>query len=145
MAFGLGYWHWFFLAQPYPLPENMIGCNPDNYYFRGNRTIFAPEALAEYLRCCHDPDTIHAMCEDYRAGATIDYQLDEADRGSKRIGCPVLALWGQRAEIGRWYDVVAIWRDWAGDVSGQAIDSGHYLAEEAPEATYTALHQFFTR
>src|SRR6478609_9467505 len=76
MAFGLGYWHWFFLAQPAPLPENLIGCNPENYYFRGDRSIFAPEALADYLRCVRDPATIHAKCEDYRAGATFDCQLD---------------------------------------------------------------------
>src|SRR3954453_2974360 len=95
MAFGLGYWHWFFLAQPAPLPENLIGGNPENYYFRGDRSSFAPEALADYLRCTSDPATIHAMCEDYRAGATFDFQLDEADRGSRRIACPVLALWGR--------------------------------------------------
>jgi haloacetate dehalogenase len=143
MAFGLGYWHWFFLAQPAPLPERMIGCDPDNYYFRSGRELFDPEALDDYLRCCHDPATIHAMCEDYRAGATIDYQLDQADRGTKRIQCPVLALWGKRGAIAAWYDVLAIWRDWADDVSGRAIDSGHYLAEEAPDATYTALQTFF--
>lgn len=143
MAFGLGYWHWFFLAQPAPLPERMIGCDPDNYYFRSGRELFDPEALAEYLRCCHDPATIHAMCEDYRAGATIDYQLDLADRGTNRIQCPVLALWGGRGPLADWYDVLAIWRDWADDVRGSAIDSGHYLAEEAPEATATALQAFF--
>jgi haloacetate dehalogenase len=143
MAFGLGFWHWFFLAQPYPLPERMIECNPDNYYFRSGRDTFAPAALAEYLRCCHNSETIHAMCEDYRAGATIDYQLDEADRGRKRIHCPVLALWSQRGELERWYDVLALWRDWADEVSGEAIDCGHYLAEEAPQETYAALHQFF--
>jgi haloacetate dehalogenase len=145
MAFGLGFWHWFFLAQPYPLPERMIEPNPDNYYFRSDRELFAPAALAEYLRCCHNPATIHAMCEDYRAGATIDYQLDEADRGRQRISCPLLALWSKRGELDRWYDVPAIWRDWADDVSGTAIDCGHYLAEEAPEATYAALREFFGR
>jgi haloacetate dehalogenase len=143
MEFGLGYWHWFFLAQPAPLPERMIGCDPDNYYFRSGRELFDPQALADYLRCCHDPATIHAMCEDYRAGATIDYQLDEADRGVKRIQCPLLALWGKRGQLPAWYDVLAIWRDWADDVRGQAIDSGHYLAEEAPDATLAALQGFF--
>jgi haloacetate dehalogenase len=143
MAFGLGYWHWFFLAQPAPLPERMIGCDPDNYYFRSGRELFDPEALADYLRCCHDPATIHAMCEDYRAGATIDYQLDQADRGTTRIQCPVLALWSKRGQIAAWYDVLAIWRDWADDVRGSAIDSGHYLAEEAPDATLAALQTFF--
>ena len=143
MTFGMGYWHWFFLAQPAPLPEQLIGCNPDNYYFRAGRDTFHPEALADYLRCCHDPATIHAMCEDYRAGATIDYQLDEADRGVKRIECPVLSLWATRGQLEAWYDVVSIWRDWASDVGGRAIDAGHYLAEEAPDQTFAALHSFF--
>jgi haloacetate dehalogenase len=143
MSFGLGFWHWFFLAQPFPLPERLIGCNPDHYYFREGRERFDPEALADYLRCCHDPATVHAMCEDYRAGATIDYELDEADRGRKRIGCPVLALWSAQGELERWYDVLAVWREWAADVRGQAIEAGHYLAEEAPEATYSALREFF--
>jgi haloacetate dehalogenase len=144
MAFGLGFWHWFFLAQPAPLPERLIGCDPDQFYFRSGREHFDPEALADYLRCCHDPATIHAMCEEYRAGATIDYQLDEADRGTRRIACPLLVLWSLRGELQAWYDVLAIWRDWADDVRGSAIDSGHYLAEEAPDATYTTLQTFFT-
>jgi haloacetate dehalogenase len=144
MAFGLGYWHWFFLAQPFPLPEHLIGANPDAYYFRGRRELFAPEALADYLRGCHDPATIHAMCEDYRAGATFDFQLDEADRGKRRIQCPLLVLWGKRGELERWYDVPAIWRDWADNVRGAAIDCGHYLAEEAPDETYAQLRQFFS-
>jgi haloacetate dehalogenase len=90
-----------------------------------------------------NPETIHAMCEDYRAGATIDFALDEADRGSKRISCPVLALWAGRGEEGRWYDVPAIWRDWARDVRGRALDCGHHLALEAPDATYAELYDFF--
>jgi haloacetate dehalogenase len=142
MAFGLGYWHWFFLAQPYDLPERMIGANPDNYYFR-QRDLFDPEALDDYLRCVHDPATIHAMCEDYRAGATFDFALDEADRGHRKIACPVLALWGRRGRLEEWYDVPAIWRDWADDVRGRALDCGHYLAEEAPEETYQELRTFF--
>jgi haloacetate dehalogenase len=144
MAFGLGYWHWFFLAQPSPLPERLIGGDPDSYYFRTGRELFHPEALADYLRCCHNPETIHAMCEDYRAGATIDYQLDEADRGVKRIQCPVLVLWGAQGPLAQWYDVLAIWRDWADDMRGEAINSGHYLAEEMPNKTFEALHTFFT-
>jgi haloacetate dehalogenase len=144
MAFGLGYWHWFFLAQPSPLPERLIGGDPDSYYFRTGRELFHPEALADYLRCCHNPETIHAMCEDYRAGATIDYQLDEADRGVKRIQCPVLVLWGAQGPLAQWYDVLSIWRDWADDVRGEAINSGHYLAEEMPNKTFEALHTFFT-
>ena len=143
MKFGLGYWHWFFLVQPYDLPERLLGADPDAYYFRGTRSLFAPEALAEYLRCVHNPATIHAMCEDYRAGATIDFALDEADRGARRIACPTLALWGSRGALEAWYDVLAIWRDWADDVQGRALDCGHYLAEEAPDETYAALRAFF--
>jgi haloacetate dehalogenase len=152
MAFGLGFWHWFFLAQPYPLPERMIGANPDNYYFRWRDPAFGieapgffdPEALEDYLRCVHNPQTIHAMCEDYRAGVTVDFELDEADRGRRRIGCPVLALWSRRGELEKWYDVPAIWRDWADDVRGRGLDCGHYLAEEAPDETYAELHAFFS-
>jgi haloacetate dehalogenase len=143
MAFGLGYWHWFFLAQPYDLPERLIAGDPDAFYLRGSADVFAPEALAEYRRCFHDPATIHAMCEDYRAGATIDTALDEEDRGRRRIACPVLALWGRRGRLDAWYDVLAIWRDWADDARGRALDCGHYLTEEAPDATYAELHAFF--
>jgi haloacetate dehalogenase len=143
MSFGLGYWHWFFLAQPYPLPERLIGANPDNYYFRKGREKFHPEALSDYLRCCHNPETIHAMCEDYRAAATIDFQLDEADRGVKRIQCPTLVLWSKEGFVEKWYDVLSIWRDWAEDVRGEAVEGSHYFAEEMPEATYKALREFF--
>ncbi len=143
MQFGLGYWHWFFLAQPYDLPERLIGANPENYYFHGTRDLFAPEALDDYLRCVRNPATIHAMCEDYRAGATMDFALDEADRGTQRIVCPTLALWGRRGALERWYDVLGIWRDWADDVRGHSLDCGHYLPEEAPDETYTALRAFF--
>jgi haloacetate dehalogenase len=144
MAFGLGFWHWFFLAQPYDLPERMIGADPDAFYFGRTENIFAPEALAEYRRAIHNQATVHAMCEDYRAGATIDFALDEADRGTRRIACPVLALWSRRGKVQAWYDVLAIWRDWAEDVRGRALDCGHYLAEEAPDETYEELHTFFT-
>jgi haloacetate dehalogenase len=144
MAFGLVNWHWFFLAQPYPFPEQLIMADPDAYYYREGRERFDPEALEDYLRCVHNPDTVHAMCEDYRAGATFDYQLDEADRGTKRIACPVLALWSRQEELERWYDVLGIWHDWADDVRGRGLDCGHFLAEEAPEETYRELHAFFT-
>ncbi len=143
MAFGLGFWHWFFLAQPAPLPERLIGASPDAFYFRAGRELFAPEALEAYLRSVRDPATIHAMCEDYRAGATIDFELDEADRGKRRIACPVLALWSARGELEEWYDVLAIWRGWADDVRGRALDCGHFMAEEAPEEIASELAAFF--
>lgn len=138
MSFALGFWHWFFLAQPYDLPEGLIGANPDNFYFRTGREKFAPHALADYLESVHNPATVHAMCEDYRAGATIDYRLDEADRGQRRITCPTLVLWSLRGELQKWYNGLEIWRDWADEMQGHGIDCGHYLAEEAPDETYAA-------
>ena len=123
-AFALGYWHWFFLAAPYPLPEKLIGANPDNFYFP-NPDLFDPSALAEYLQAVCQPETIHAICEDYRAAATLDYQYDEADRGQRKITCPLLALWGRQGKLEQWYDVLDVWRSWADDVQGHAIDSGH--------------------
>ena len=147
MAFGLSYWHWFFLAQPYDLPERMIGTDPTYFFLsREERShVFSPEALEEYLRCFHDPRTVHAICEDYRAAATMDYAHDETDRRErKRITCPVLALWGQKGFLEEWYDVLDVWREWAGDVRGRALHCGHYLPEEAPEETYAELHTFFT-
>jgi haloacetate dehalogenase len=149
MRFGLGYWHWFFLAQPHDLPERMIGADPD-WYWRRHTTrrtpppdFFAPEALEDYLRCFRDPATIHAICEDYRAGATVDFAQDEADRGRKRIACPLLALWGREGKLDAWYDVLAVWRDWADDVRGRALPCGHYLPEEAPDEVYAELKAFF--
>ena len=147
MSFAMGYWHWFFQAQPAPFPENVINADPDQFYFRqarNSRELFDPEALADYLAATHDPATVHAMCEDYRAGATIDYALDEADFGLKTIAPPLLALWGSRGPLNRWYDVLSIWRDWADDVRGHALDCGHYLPEEAPDETYAALYEFFS-
>jgi haloacetate dehalogenase len=144
---GLAYWHWFFLAQPDGLPERMIGADPDAFYFRQRyqaRELFAREALEDYLRCARRPETIHAMCEDYRAGVTFDLALDEADRGSKRIACPVLVLWGGRGRLPELYDdVLDIWRGWADDVRGRALDCGHFLPEEAPEETLSELLRFF--
>jgi haloacetate dehalogenase len=145
MSFGLGYWHWFFLAQPHPFPERVIGADPDAFYFHRGRSMFTPEALAEYRRSYSDPATIHAMCEDYRAAASYDFNLDEADRkAGNRIRCPVLALWGANGNLPGWYDVLEVWRAWADDVRGHALDCGHYLPEEAPDATLDALRPFLT-
>ncbi|HEY3058329.1 MAG TPA: alpha/beta hydrolase [Chloroflexota bacterium] len=141
--FGLAYWHWFFLAQPFDLPERLLGASPEAYYAR-NKELFDPEAFADYFRCARQPETIHAMCEDYRAGATYDYFLDEWDRGTNRIACPVLAVWGARGQLPKFHDVLAVWREWATNVDGRALNCGHYLAEEAPEDTYAALMPFFS-
>jgi haloacetate dehalogenase len=143
MRFALSAWHWFFLPQPFDLPERLIGADPEGFFFRRMADWMAPEARAEYLRCARDPRTIHAMCEDYRAGATFDFRLDEEDRASgRRIACPVLALWGARSHTERTYDVLAVWREWADDVRGRALDCGHHLPEEAPEETYRELRAF---
>ncbi|HJQ29206.1 MAG TPA: alpha/beta hydrolase [Rubrobacter sp.] len=140
------YYHWFFFIQPYDLPETMIGADP-SYYLRKklggwgtSLDIFAPEALAEYERC-FDAATIHASCEDYRAAASIDLLHDEADRG-RRVGCPVLTLWGGRGVMERIYDVEGVWRDYANDVRGGPVDAGHFLAEERPEETALELAHF---
>ncbi|MBA2512283.1 MAG: alpha/beta hydrolase [Rubrobacteraceae bacterium] len=144
MSFGMGYWHWFFLAQPYDLPERLLAADPENALFRSGVEAFHPEALEEYRRCLRDPETIHAICEDYRAAATIDFAHDSEDReAGRRITCPVLALWGGRGNLGEWYDVVEVWRGWADDVQGKSIDSGHYIPEEAPEETLAEIRAFF--
>ena len=147
-AFAMAYWHWFFLPQPYPLPEKMIGADPE-WFFKRNwpgasepPEFFDPEAIADYWRAFSDPQTVHAICEDYRAGATYDLTLDEADFGTRKIACPLLVLWGAKGVVGRLYDPLSVWRDWADDVRGQAIDAGHYLAEERPEETLEALLAF---
>jgi haloacetate dehalogenase len=144
--FGLVDWHWFFLAQPYDFPERVIGADPSAYYFWKGRDRFHPEALADYLLAVRNPETIHAMCEDYRAGATYDHDVDEADRGEHRIQCPVHVLWAGRDELGDWFDVLEVWRSWSdGHVTGRALDCGHFLAEERPEETAAELLGFFRR
>ncbi|MEK7244514.1 MAG: alpha/beta hydrolase, partial [Pseudomonadota bacterium] len=107
-----------------------------------NLGAFAPEALAEYLRCFSNPATIHASCEDYRAAASIDLDHDRADL-ARKVGCPLLALWGVQGLPGRSTDVLALWRERAADVRGFALPCGHFLAEEAPQATEDALSAFF--
>jgi haloacetate dehalogenase len=144
MAFGLSYWHWFFLAQPFDLPERLLAADPEKTLFRGGSEIFHPEAMEEYVRCLHNPETIHATCEDYRAAATLDYEHDETDRrAGRRIACPVLALWGRQGFLEEHYDVLDVWRGWAEEVRGRVLDCGHYLPEEAPEETYAELRAFF--
>ncbi|MGI8682574.1 MAG: alpha/beta fold hydrolase [Mycobacteriales bacterium] len=141
--FGLVAWGWYFLAQPAPGPERVITAAPEHYYFTGDTSMFDPDALADYRRCVADPATVHAMCEDYRAGAGLDSDLDEADRAAgRRITCPVLVLWSALDELPRWFDVLDVWRRWADDVRGHGIEAGHFLAEEAPEPVGAALREF---
>ena len=143
------YYHWFFLIQPYDLPERLIGADPGYYLDRklgawsGGSKPFAAEAIAEYRRC-FTPETIHASCEDYRAAASIDLEHDEADL-DRKIACPLLVLWGARGAMERNFDVPATWRERAaGPVSGRALDCGHYLPEEQPEETARELLAFFS-
>lgn len=150
MAFGQSYFHWFFMTQPFDLPERLIGADPE-FYWRKHTSrepkgpdFFAADALADYLRCFRNPATVHAICEDYRAAATIDMEIDEADRNAGRmIEAPLLALWGAKGRLEAWYDTLAIWRDWARDVRGRALDCGHYLPEEKPEEVAAEFEAFF--
>jgi haloacetate dehalogenase len=142
-AQALAMWHWFFLPQPYDLPERLLAGDPEGFYFRGREDAFHLEALAEYQAALRDPAVIHTICEDYRAGATFDRELDEADKGNRRITCPLLALWGTTGSVAR-LDVLSVWREWAVDVRGAAIESGHHIPEDAPDATIAALREFLS-
>jgi haloacetate dehalogenase len=145
--FALGYWHWGFLAQAEPVPETIIGRDPEHFFldaqFGGLLRGFRPEAVADYTRALQDPAVVHAMCEDYRAGATCDRRLDDDDRAAGRtIAAPLQVLWGAKGALAAWYDPLEVWRGWADDVTGSALDSGHFLPEEAPAATLAALRTF---
>jgi haloacetate dehalogenase len=147
-------WHWTFLALPHPFPETVIGKDPvafwDGKTAPGTKTrdlsVFDPRALAHYRTFFQDPSRIHATCEDYRAGRTVDLAADEADRAAgKTIACPLLALWGATGIPSETRSPLETWREWAGDVRGHPIDCGHYLPEENPADTVAALLDFFTR
>ncbi len=146
-VFATVYYHWFFLIQPDGLPEKMIGADPGWYLRECLRrwtppgTRFDPAAVAEYVRCYAQPAAIHGACEDYRAGASIDLEHDAASR-ERRVECPLLVLWGGRGFVNRHYAVLDVWREYARDVRGHALDCGHFLAEEKPEDTLSALLPF---
>jgi len=139
-AFAQAYYHWFWLTQPAPLPETMIGRDPA-FYARsvmggrpGGLALFAPRALAEYERCAGLPGWATGICEDYRASATIDLEHDRAGRlAGERLRQPLRVFWGERGAVGRNFDVLGLWRAVADDVSGRALPGAHYLAEEVPE------------
>ncbi|CAN5375561.1 alpha/beta hydrolase [soil metagenome] len=149
-AFATRYFWWFFLIQPAPFPETMIGHDPEFFlrkHIDGQNKVMGatePAAFAEYLRCYCDPATRHAICEDYRAAATIDLDHDTAD-AEARIKAPLLALWGGKGTVGALYDVIALWRDKALQVEGRALDCGHTLQEERPEETLRELLSFLQR
>jgi haloacetate dehalogenase len=149
MEFARTYWHWFFLIQREPLPERLIESNPEFFIEKmmGSRhaglAAFAPEALAEYRRSIRLPGIAHAICEDYRASATIDLEHDRADRAAgRRVAAPLMVLWGAHGVIERCFDALALWREAAQDVRGHALPCGHYIPEEAPQPLLEAALPF---
>lgn len=146
-AFATAYFHWFFLIQPEPLPETLIGADPAAYVkgVMGSRHAgFAPDALAAYIEALSRPGAVHAMCEDYRASASIDLEHDRADieRG-RRVACPLRVLWGAEGVVGRNFDLLKQWRQVARDVSGRPLACGHYIPEEAPDVLVAEMLDFF--
>lgn len=152
-ALAQAYEHWFFLIQEADFPERLIGSDPAYYLLRkmaqwsGGEGLeaFAPEVVAEYVRCFSDPEVIRATCEDYRSAASIDLEHDEVDAAlGQRLECPVLVLWGAVGFVGTHYDVAGVWREYATDVRGQRVGGGHFPAEEDPDATLSALQDFLS-
>jgi haloacetate dehalogenase len=148
MAFGLAFWVWFFLAQPYDLPERVVGADPQMFLdymldgWSGSADPFPEEVRAEYARTFRDPQDAP---RDLRGVPSRDHAGLPARRGRPRPAThymPVLGLWSRQGALQAWYDVLAVWRDWADDVRGRALDCGHFLAEEAPDETYTELYAF---
>jgi haloacetate dehalogenase len=146
--------HWTFLAQPFPLPEMLIGKAPIEYLDwkisswngESDLSLFDPRALAHYRAFFSDPERIHATCEDYRAGQSTDLAHDEADvAAGRKITCPLMALWGATGIPAGGMNPLEVWRRWGSQVEGQSIASGHFLAEENPQATLAALQPFLAR
>jgi len=147
-AFARAYWHWFYLIQPAPFPENMILADTDAYLLHKcvdspDNNVFSDAALQEYLKAFRDPENVHASCEDYRAAATIDIEHDnEDDKHGRQITCPVLVLWGQDGVIESCFDALELWRKRAVHVKGKSLPGGHYLAEQHPQLVINELVQF---
>jgi haloacetate dehalogenase len=141
--FAAAWWHWFFLGQTAKPAERVISADPDAWY-GGDPATMGEEAYEDFRAAIHDPAVVHAMCEDYRAGLGPDRAADDADRAAgRRIACPTLVLWSSRDDLADLYgDVLGVWRAWADDLRGGEIDSGHHMAEEAPEQLAAALHGF---
>jgi haloacetate dehalogenase len=145
--FAASWWHWFFLGQTEKPAERVIGADPDAWYAVGGANTperLGAEAFADFRRAIHDPATVHAMCEDYRAGLGPDRAHDDADHAAgRRIACPVLVMWAARDDLpGLYGDVLGVWRGWAGDLRGRELDCGHHLAEEAPAEVAAELRAF---
>jgi haloacetate dehalogenase len=152
--FALAFWPWSLLAQPEPLPERILAAATEAIVddalggWGSPSAVFPPEVRAAYVQALRDPAHAHAICEEYRAAATIDRDHDRADRsGGRRIACPLLALWSAGGALDTWYveasGPVALWRAWSADVQGHALNAGHFFPEEAPEQTAEALDRFF--
>ena len=148
-AFATRYFWWFFLIQPFDFPERLIGADPE-YFLRRHisgqlKTPGAVEekAITEYLRTYKDPATIHAICEDYRASASIDLEHDRADKDTK-VTSPLLAIWGAKGVVGDLYDVLATWKEKGTQVTGHALQCGHAIPEEAPAELVEILRNFFS-
>ncbi|MGW6131399.1 alpha/beta fold hydrolase [Cellulomonas sp. NPDC055163] len=141
--FATAWWHWFFYAQP-EVPERVITADPDAWY-RGDAEVMGRENHAEWRAAVRDPEVVRGMLEDYRAGLTVDRRDEEADRAAgRRVEPPLLVLWSTRDDLEHLYgDPLRIWADWARDVRGHGIDSGHHVAEEAPGPLAEALAEFF--
>ena len=146
--FARAYWHWFFLIQPHPLPEQIISKDPEAFWklkcfnqVRG-KNPFSTEALAEYLTAFKQSDAIHSSCEDYRAAASIDIEHDNAEQGKKLL-MPVLALWAKFGVIESCFNALELWRLRADKVEGEALEAGHYMAEEIPEEVAKRMSEFF--
>lgn len=150
MALAKGYWHWFFLIQPEPIPETLIGADPQfwlkNHMGRHAGTgIFSPERWAEYLAGVSDPISMHAMCEDYRAAASIDLVHDRSDReAGKKLTMPMHVLWGEHGLIHQCFKPIEDWKHVANGVTGKSVPCGHYIPEELPETVVNEARAFFT-
>jgi haloacetate dehalogenase len=145
-------YHWMFLAQPAPFPETLIGASARDFVdwtlasWTKDKSLacFPPASLDAYRAALTGPANIHAFCEDYRAGATLDRAHDEADRAAgRKIAAPLLALWGHAGIPAKGRSPLDVWREWASDAHGHGLDCGHFLPEEAPHATLAALLDFF--
>ena len=149
--FALGYYHWFWFAQPHPFPEWLINKAPEDWWRQHTSRdpslpeLFHPDALADYFAAVRQPEMVRGMCEDYRAAVSIDLEHDRASRAAGiKVRCPVLALWGAKGKIATWYDALAVWRDYcANEVTGGAVQSGHYIAEESPAELLDWFDRFF--
>ena len=150
MEFAMGYYHWFWLAQRSPVPESVINKAPEEWFFahtsreKKDKDFFHPKALSDYLECIKNPETISAICEDYRAAATIDMIDDKKSRDDNiKINVPLLILWGNKGKLEQWYQTLSIWKKYCSkEVKGNAINSGHYLAEENPDEVIESIKNF---